>query len=113
MCSPLKMNVLFLKLGLQKFCKAKMPGVDVPEGFADLPVGRHHQQGFAPRGPVAGAGFLLEVLRHYLQAPVPLCGLCLVARGPRLLVCFAEVLGSLDIPSVIVSCCRVAECQPR
>lgn len=98
MCRPLKMNVLLLKLELQKFFRAKMPGANIPERFAGLPVSRHHQQEFAPRGPAEGAGFLLEVLRPYLQAPLPLCGFSLVASGPRLLVCFTEVLGSLDIP---------------
>lgn len=62
MCRSLKMNVLFLKPGLQKFHRAKMPGADIPERSAGLPVGPHHQQGFAPRGPAKGAGFLLEVL---------------------------------------------------
>ena len=83
MCSPLKMNALFLKLGLQKFCKAKMPGVDIPEGFAGLPVGRHHQQGFAPRGPAAGAGFFWKysdaICRHQSQCVV--CVWWLEARG--------------------------------
>lgn len=56
MFRPLQMNVVFLKQGLQKH---SMWGEDaIPERFAGLPVGRHHLQGFAPRGPDARAGFL-------------------------------------------------------
>lgn len=46
------MNVLFLKLELQKYFREKIPGSDIlRRWFAGLPVCWHHQQGLAPRGP--------------------------------------------------------------